>query len=453
MTNPMIAFFEKLFKIQEHHSKVRTEVVAGITTFLTMSYIIVVNPTILAHTGMSFSGVLLATVLVAAISSIAMGLYANLPYSLAPGMGINAFFTYDLVIGMGMRWETALGAVFISGIVFIVLTLTGLRTTIIKAMPPSLRYGTGAGIGIFLSLIGLINAGFIVSDQVTVVGFGGISLKTALFVIGLIITAVLVIRKVRGALMTGIVFTSLLALLVSIGDRDTAVASGILVSIPERFFALPGLEVFLELDIVGTLTISMIMPVFSLFFVDLFDSIGTFMGVAEAADMIEEDGMPKNVGKALLVDAFSTTISGLCGASAGTAYVESAAGIEEGGRTGLTAVVAGLLFLPFMFLSPLLALIPAVATAPVLVIVGVFMMAPLSEIRWKDFEEAVPAFLSLVLIPLTYSITQGVIWGFLSYTMIKALTGKTRQIHWMVYFIDAFAILSLSAPYLQGRAG
>jgi len=320
-------------------------------------------------------------------------------------------------------------------------------------MPPSLRYAIGAGIGIFLSLIGLINAGFIVSNQATVVGFGGLNLKTALFVIGLVITAVLVIQKLRGALTIGIIVTSLLAFLVSIGDRDTAVASGILVSIPERFFALPGLEVFLELDIVGTLTISMIMPVFSLFFVDLFDSIGTFMGIAEAAHMVDEDGMPKNVGKALLVDAFSTTISGICGTSSGTAYVESAAGIEEGGRTGLTAVVAGLLFLPFIFLSPLLALIPAVATSPVLVIVGVFMMAPLSEIRWKDFDEAVPAFLSLVLIPLTYSITQGVIWGFPSYTMIKVLTGKTRQIHWMIYVIDAFAILSLSAPYLQGRVG
>ena len=294
----MNTFCERRFHLSEQRTTVKTELIAGLTTFLTMSYIIVLNPTILSNTGMSFSGVLLATVLVSSLSSIVMGLYTNLPYSLAPGMGINAFFTFDLVIGMGMAWETALGAVFISGIVFIVLTVTGVRTVIVKAIPPSLRYSIAAGIGLFLALIGLIGAGFIVSNKETVVSFGGLNVKTLLFLAGLIITSVMVVLKVRGALSIGILLTAALTLFVSIGDNAAATASGTLVIIPETLFALPSLDILFRLDIMGALSIGMIMPVFALFFVDMFDSIGTFMGVAEAAGLVEEDGTPKNVGKA-----------------------------------------------------------------------------------------------------------------------------------------------------------
>ncbi|MCD6353347.1 MAG: NCS2 family permease, partial [Proteobacteria bacterium] len=387
-----------------------------------------------------------ATVLVCAFSSIGMGIYANLPYGVAPGMGINAFFTFSLVKGMGINWQTALGAVFISGIIFMLLSVTGVRTEIVKSIPKSLRFGLAAGIGIFLSLIGFTSVGFIVSNKATVVAFGGLNVTIVLFLIGLILTSVLVVKKIQGALIIGILSTSVLALLTSFVGTSAGWLAKPIVTMPEGIFSLPTFDVFFKLDIVGALKFGMIMPVFALLFVDMFDSIATFVGIAEVSGLVEKDGIPTNVGKALLTDAFSTTISGLFGTSSGTVYVESAAGIEEGGRTGLTAVVAGLLFLPFMFLSPLLSFVPSVATAPVLVLVGVFMTQPLKSINWKEYEEAIPAFLSFILIPLTFSITQGVIWGFLTYTVIKLFLGKGKEVHWMLYIIDVLAIFSLFSP-------
>ena len=439
---------EKLFDLSKRGTTVKTEVIAGITTFLTMAYIIVVNPGILSATGMPFSGVLFATILVCAFSSIAMGLYTNLPFAVAPGMGINAFFAFSLVKGMGVSWQTALGAVFVSGIIFIILSVTKVRITIVKAIPASLRYSVAAGIGIFLALIGLSSVGFIVADPATIVAFGGINVSTVLFVVGLILTAFLVIKKIRGALLIGIVATSVITLIVSLIGTATGALAAPLVNMPKGVLALPSVEVFFKLDIAGALTLGMIGPIFALLFTDMFDSISTFLGVAQVAGLVDKDGQPVNVGKALLVDAAATTISGLFGTSSGTTYIESAAGVEEGGRTGLTAVVTGLLFIPFMFLSPLLAFVPSVATAPVLVLVGVFMTFPLTLLDWKNFEEAVPAFVAIILIPLTYSITQGIIWGFLTYTLVKLLLGKGREIHWMLYIVDLFAILSLVLPLL-----
>ena len=444
----MNTMLEKIFKLRERGTNVKTEVLAGVATFLTMSYIIVVNPAILSKTGMPFSGVLFATVLVCAFSSIAMGLYANLPYGVAPGMGINAFFTFTLVLGMGVRWETALGAVFISGIIFIILSVTGVRTEIVRAIPNSLRYGVAVGIGIFLALIGLESVGFIVSKKATVVGFGNLSLIIVLFLVGLILTSILMIKNIRGALIIGITATSVIALIASVVGMSAGWLASPIVTIPKGLFALPTLDVFFKLDVAGALSFGMILPVFTLLFTDMFDSISTFLGVAEVAGLIDKNGQPVNVEKALLTDAFSTTISGLLGSSSGTTYIESAVGVGEGGRTGLTAVIIGLLFLPFMFLSPLLSFIPAVATAPILVLVGVFMTQPLMKIDWKNFEEAIPAFLAVILVPLTYSITQGIIWGFLTYTIIKLFLGKGREVHWMLYIIDVFAILSLVSPML-----
>lgn len=441
----METFLDRIFDLRKNGTNVKTEILAGIATFLTMAYIIVVNPSVLKNTGMPFSGVLFATVLVCALSSIAMGLYARLPYTLAPGMGINAFFTFSLVLGMGIRWETALGAIFISGVIFMILSATNVRIDIVKAIPSSIRYGMAAGIGVFLALIGFTSVGFVVSDKATVVGFGGLNLKTTLFILGFIITSVLVIRRVQGALIIGIAVTSIMALAASaIGVGAGWIASPV-VTLPEGIFALPSFTVFLQLDIAGALTIGMVLPILSLLIVDLFDSVGTFVGVAEAANLVDKDGIPINIGRALMVDAFSSAISGLAGTSSGTVFVESVAGIKEGGRTGLTAVVSGLLFLPFMFLSPLLSFIPAVATAPVLVLAGIFMMDPLADIDWKNFEESVPAFLSFALIPLTFSITQGVIWSLLTYTAIKLIMGKAGEIHKMIYFIDAFAIINMVA--------
>ncbi len=434
---------EKLFKIKKNGSTCKTEILAGIATFLTMAYIIVVNPATLADANMPFNGVLFATVLVAAISSILMGIFANLPFALAPGMGINAFFTYNIVLDMGVNWETALGAVFISGIIFIILSITKVRTSIVKAVPTSLRYAVAAGIGMFLTLIGFKGVGFIVPNASTLVGFGGLTITNIIFIIGLIVTTVLVLKKLKGALIYGILFTSILTLISSKIGVSSGLIEKEMITIPNKIFSLPSFEVFFKLDIIGALSASMIGPIFGLLFTDMFDSISTFLGVSQAANMMDKDGNPKNVDKALTVDAISTLISGLFGTSSGTTYIESAAGVEEGGRTGLTAVVTGLLFIPFMFLSPLLQFIPTVATAPVLVIIGAFMMKPLVNLDWTDFEESLPAFLSLILIPLTYSITQGIIWGFLTYTIIKLLRGKGKEIKPMLYVVDVFAILSL----------
>ncbi len=439
----------KLFDLEKSGTNVGTEVISGIATFLAMAYIIVVNPAIISQTGMPFNGVLFATILVSAFSSIAMGLYANLPFALAPGMGINAFFTYTLVLGMGIPWETALGAVFLSGVLFIILSIFKVRVTIVKAVPASLRYAVAAGIGLFLTFIGFQQVGFIVTNPATLVSFGGINHTVIIFLVGLFITSILVIKKVRGNLVLGIIITSIIALIVSLIGVKSGRMEAPIVTLPKAVFALPSLDMLFKLDIVGALKFSMLGPIFALLFTDMFDSISTFLGVAQVAGLIDKDGQPVRVGRALLVDAGATTISGLFGTSSGTTYIESAAGVEEGGKTGLTAVISGLLFLPFMFMSPLLSFIPAVATAPVLVLVGVFMMKPITKLDWNQMDEAIPAFVAMILIPLTYSITQGIVWGFLSYTVIKLLIGKGKDIHWMLYIIDAFAILSLALPFIK----
>ena len=435
---------EQLFKLAKKGARVKVELRAGLATFLTMAYIIVVNPGILSNAGMPFAGVLVATVLVSAISSILMGLVANLPFALAPGMGINAFFSFGLVLGMGIPWETALGAVFISGIIFILLSVFKVREAIVRAIPAPLRYGVAAGIGLFLALIGLTSVGFIEANPATMVGFGGFNAQTLLFLVGLAITAILVIRKVPGALVYGIIATSIIALIVSL-IVEARGGEGF-VALPSAIVSAPSFEVFFRLDILGALSIGMILPIFTLLFTDMFDSISTFVGVAEVGGFVDEKtGEPENVGKALLVDAIATTASGLLGTSSATTYIESAAGVEEGGKTGLTAVFAGLFFLPFMFFSPLLSFIPAVATAPILVLIGVFMVKPLMKIEWSFFEESIPAFLALILIPLTYSITQGIVWGFLSYTVIKVFVGKAKEVPVALWVINVLAIVSLIA--------
>lgn len=433
---------ERLFRLSERGTNVQTEVRAGIATFLTMAYIIVVNPGVLSNAGIPFAGVLFATVLVSAVSSVLMGVVANLPFALAPGMGINAFFTFSLVLGMGIEWQTALGAVFISGIIFLLLSIFRVRELIVQAIPATIRYAVAAGIGLFLALIGLESVGFVTGEAGTIVGFGGLSAQVLVFILGLFFTSYLVVRRMRGALIIGILVTSVVALLVSLIGANYGLTP--FATVPEGVFAMPSLAVFFQLDIASALSFGMILPIFTLIFTDMFDSISTFVGVSEVGGFIDEKtGQPENVGRALLVDATATTLSGLFGTSSATTYIESAAGVEEGGRTGLTAVVAGLLFLPFAFLSPLLAFIPAVATAPVLVLVGVFMVNPLMKISWGDFEEAIPAFLALILIPLTYSITQGIVWGFLAFTVIKVLRGKATEISPTLWVIDVFAVLSL----------
>jgi AGZA family xanthine/uracil permease-like MFS transporter len=324
------------------------------------------------------------------------------------------------------------------------------RALIVEAIPTSLRLAVAVGIGLFLSLIGLKNGGFVIGNSATLVGFGGMNATTGLFVFGLILTGWLIVRETKGALIIGIASVSIIALIVSklgihFGWLDSAI-----VSPPEKIFDRPSFDVFLKLDLKGALTMGMIFPIFSLLFVDMFDSISTLLGVSQVAGLVDEKGHPKNMQRALLVDSFATAVAGLTGSSSGTTYIESASGVKEGGRTGLTAIVVGLLFLPFMFLSPLLKFIPPVATAPVLFLIGIFMASPMGKIKWFDYEESIPAFLAIILIPLTYSITQGIIWGFLVYTAIKILRGKWGEIHWMLYVIDAFAILSIFSEQIEG---
>lgn len=436
---------EDYFELKKNGSDVKTEIVAGLTTFLAAMYIIVVNPTIMSRTGMPFNGVLTATILVSAFSTIMMGLYAKNPILVAPGMGLNAFFTYSVVLNMGVKWETALGSVFWAGIVFLLLSVFNVRTYIVKAIPQQIRYAISVGIGLFIALIGFVNAKFIIADPVTLLRLGKMDITTITFLIGFLLTALLIVKRVKGALIIGIIATTIFALPIG---RLYGDASGVNFGLPtlvswKGLFAAPDFSLIMKMDLLGSLKLSIWPITFAILFTDMFDSLSTFVGVAEAANLVDQNGEPRNVKASLIVDAFSTTISGFFGTSAGTAYIESATGIEEGGRTGLTAVVAGLSFLPFMFFSPLLAVIPEIATAPALIIVGVFMMKPVLKINWSNFDDAIPCFLSLFLIPLTYSITQGIIWGFLSWTIIKLAMGKKNEITPMLVVIDVFAILAL----------
>jgi AGZA family xanthine/uracil permease-like MFS transporter len=402
-------------------------------------YIIVVNPAILSQAGLPFNGVLTATVLVSFFSSLMMGLYAKSPILVAPGMGLNAFFTYTAVKGMGLTPEIALGAVFWAGVVFLLLSAFNVRTYIVRAIPRPLRYALSAGIGLFITLIGLVNAKFIVGNPATLVGITPL-LKdpvTLTFVAGLLVTAVLLARRVPGAIVLGIAFTTLAALpLGRLWGSVVLVNWQGVVSAPD--FSLMG-----RLALTESLQFALWPVIFAFVFTDLFDSLSTFVGVAEAANLYDETGEPRNMKQALLTDAVATTISGLLGTSPGTAYIESAVGVAQGGRTGLTAVTGALLFLPFMFLSPLLAVVPAIATAPALILVGVFMMRPVTRINWGELDEAIPAFLAMILIPFTYSITQGIIWGFLSWTVLKLATGKRNDVSPALLVIDAFAVLAI----------
>ena len=430
---------EKVFKLKENSTNIKTELLAGLTTFLTMSYILAVNPSILSKTGMPFTGVLTATVLVASLSSILMGLMANLPYALAPGMGINAFFTFTMVLTLKLPWQTALGAVFVSGIIFLLMTVFKIREAIVKAIPNCIRFGVASGIGLFLCMLGLKSGSFIVANPATFMKMGPFTAPMIIFFVGLFFTIVLENYKITGHLLWGIVFTTFISIL-----HGRLWGGEIFVKYPESWFAAPDFSsVFLKLDIMSALKLGTVGVVFTLLFTDMFDSISTFLGVASVANLNDENGEPKNLNKALLVDAISTTFSGLVGSSSGTTYVESAAGVEAGGRTGLTAIATGLLFLPFLWLAPVLKMIPACATAPALVMVGFYMMKAIFFVDWKEFENAVPAFLAFVLIPFTFSISQGISWSLIFYLLLKLINKKFDEIPLMLWFIVAFGIVAL----------
>ncbi|HKU73061.1 MAG TPA: NCS2 family permease [Pyrinomonadaceae bacterium] len=409
----------------------RTEAIAGITTFFTMSYIVVVNPTILSTpgTGMAFSGVLTATVLICFVMTLMMGVYAKLPFAVAPGMGINAFFTFTIILTQGVWWQTALGIVFWAGVLFLIISVTPIREIIAKAIPAELRIATATGIGVFITFIGLKNAGFITSDPVTYVKLGTLGLQTVLAIIGLVVTVLLLIRRSAMAYLAGMFVVTVIAW-----------AAG-QIKAPPSFVSPPDFQtVFLKLDILGALKLSLLPAIVGILFTDLFDSISTFIGVAHAADMLDENGNPRNLRQGLIVDSFATFGAGLAGTSSGTAYIESIAGIDSGGRTGMTSVFTALCFLPCFFLAPLAGMVPVYATAPVLILVGAAMFKSVSHIDFRKIEEGLPAFLTIILIPLTFSITQGILWGFISHVGLYLVVGRRKEIHPVMYVLALVAV-------------
>jgi len=410
------------------------EIVAGITTFLTMSYIVVVNPAILSTpgTGMPFSGALTATVLVCFTMTLLMGLYAKLPFGVAPGMGLNAFFAYTLIITGGIPWPVALGIIFWAGVLFLLVSATPLRERIAMAIPPALRAATAAGIGLLLTFIGLQNSGFVAANPATIVGVGALDHRAILTLAALIVSVWLARRDNPFAYLAGIVLVTVVAWTAGY------------VTAPATWFSAPDFSsVFLKLDVVGALQLALVPAIITVMMTDLFDSLSTFIGVAHAANLVDDKGEPKNLRQGLIVDSFATLGAGLFGSSPGTAYVESIAGVRMGGRTGLTAVVTACCFLPCLFIAPLASAIPTYATSAVLILVGVAMFQSVARVEFDRLEIAVPAFATLILIPLTFSITQGILWGFILHAVLHAVAGKVREVTGAAWGLAAVAVVLL----------
>lgn len=414
---------EKFFNLSGNKTTVKTEVLAGLTTFMTMAYILAVNPDILSATGMDKGAVFTATTLSALIATLVMALYAKLPFALAPGMGLNAFFAFTVVLGMGHSWQFALTAVFIEGLIFIALTAFNIREMIVNSIPMNMKHAISVGIGLFIAFIGLKNAGIIVSSPATFVTLGDVTNLTenagaAVALVTLVITGVLLALKVKGALLYGILIGAVIGLPVGVTH------------LPESFnLTPPSLSpIFMKFEWSQILTLDMLIVVFTFLFVDMFDTVGTLIGVSSKANMLDKDGRVPRVKQALMADAVGTTVGAMLGTSTVTTYVESAAGVSEGGRTGLTSLtVAGLMLLA-LFLSPIFLMIPGAATAPALILVGAMMMTPVKNINFDDFTESIPAFLTIVMMPLTYSISEGILFGVLSFVILKVLTGKFKDI-------------------------
>ncbi|QTQ12248.1 NCS2 family permease [Treponema parvum] len=418
---------EKMFKLKAHGTTVRTEVIAGITTFLAMAYILAVNPGMLSQTGMPIKGVFTATALSAGIATLVMAFLANLPVALAPGMGLNAFFTFTVVMGMGYSWQLALTAVFIEGIVFIILSFFNIREKIIDAIPNGLKKAISVGIGLFIALIGLTNAGIVSSQTGTIIGFADLSGAPLVAVIGLAVTCILYCCKVPGSILLGIIITTVIG-----------VPFGV-TKIPQNFtpFSLPAAPIFCQFEFSQIFTIKFFTVFFTFFFVDVFDTIGTLVGVTTEAGLAKNGKIP-HVKEALLSDAIGTVAGAMLGTSTVTSFVESTSGVAAGGRTGLTSAVTGILFFLALFLSPLFLLVPSAATAPALIIVGFFMLRCVVDINFADPTEGIPAFICIITMPFAYSVAEGIVWGLVSYVILKVVTGKAKSVTivgWILFFI------------------
>jgi len=424
-------WLDQHFGVTAKGSTLRTEFLAGFATFLTMAYIIVVNPAILSTAGLDFGAVFVATIIAAMVGSAIMGFWANWPVALAPGMGLNAFFTYGVVLGMKQPWEVALGAVFVSGVLFLILSLTGLREWVINSIPKSLKLGIGAGIGMFLAIIGLKNAGVVVDHQATLVGLGEFtSLPVILFLVGFSIMVVLDKLRVPGGIVIGIIVVSIIGW--ATGTTELAGVVGSVPSLEPTLF---------KLDIQGALTATMIGVVFAFLFVDFFDTAGTLTSVANIAGKIDADGKIENIGRAVISDSVATIVGSLFGTSNTTSYIESAAGIKEGGRTGLTAVVVAVFFLLCLGLAPLAQSIPAYATGAALVFVATHFMRNMLDIDWDDVTEYAPAVLAAILMPLTFSIANGIAIGFITYAVVKIASGRVSDANPAVLLVAVLGVL------------
>jgi AGZA family xanthine/uracil permease-like MFS transporter len=421
---------DRYFRLAENKTSVRQEMLGGLTTFVTMAYIVVVNPQILAQAGMPADGVVFATCISAAVATLVMGLYANYPIALAPGMSLNAYFTYSVCIAMHVPWRTALALVFCSGVLFLVLTVTRIREQIVNGMPDCLKHSTAAGIGMFIAFVGLRNAKLVVANQATFVGLGSFAdkeVQTACF--GLALTIILMSRKFHGAILIGIFGTALVGILRGIASWPTAI------------FAMPHpSSTFLQLDFRGAAHLGLLEILFAFLFVDLFDNVGTLVGVCEQGGFIKDGTIPR-VGRVLIADAVGTIAGALTGTSTVTSYIESAAGVAAGARTGLSNIAVAALFLLATFCSPLAVAIPAYATAPALILVGVLMTQSIAQIDWQDFSEALPAFITMIATPLTFSIATGLSLGLISYTVVKVAAGKFRDLNTLTWILTILFVL------------
>ena len=416
---------EKLFKLKESNTNIQTELLAGFTTFITMAYIIFVNPQMMSSTGMDLGASFVGTCVAAAIACIAMGFYSNWPIGLAPGMGLNAFFTYTVVGEMGYTWEIALGAVFLAGILFWIMSVTPIRQWMLESIPMNLRIAMGSGVGLFIGFIGLKNGGIIVSNEATLISIGDLlKVETLLAMLGFLLIAILAVRRIPGAILIGVMMVTLISIFVGIIQFQG------LISYPPAF-----MPVFMKLNILGALDLAMISVIMSFLFVNLFDTAGTLLGVANQARLVDEDGNIHNLDKALKADSSSSAFGAFLGCAPVTSYVESSAGVEAGGRTGLTAVTVGFLFLIAVFFSPLASIIPAHATAGALIYVAILMMSGMEKLNWSDSSELLPALIIIVMIPLTFSIANGIALGFISYVVLKIASGQFKKISSGAWFL------------------
>lgn len=430
MKHSVKARLEQYFRFRELGTNWRTEILAGCTTFVTMAYIIFVNPAILHETGMPLAAVVAATCLCAGFGSVLMGVLARYPIALAPGMGLNAYFTYSVVKGMGVPWETALGAVFLSGVAFLILTAAGVRQMIVSAIPHELYDAVAVGIGVFIALIGLRNSGIVVASKDTLVAMGNLRNRdTLLAIAGLLLIAALLAWKVRGAILLGI-----------LGTTALGIVFGRVSWQPQNYSASDIAATALHLNIRGALSQGLLEIVFVFLFVDLFDNVGTLVAVGKQAKLFDKANQIPRINRILFADATATVVGSLAGTSTVTSYIESAAGVAAGGRSGVTAIVAGLLFVVALFIAPVVGAIPGAATSPALIVVGSFMIAHAAEISWSDPVVSVPAFLTIVTIPLTFSIANGLAFGFTAYVVLKVARGQFRSVNWLVYVLAALFI-------------